>query len=574
MKNDDKFSVIDSKQIREIVSILEFCTDSFVFVYDIDGDVFCVSSGAIEKFSFPSARFSDALRQFIMLVREDERDSLIRNIERLSFGTQLSRISTYHITDRSGTIVPTRFREILIQTEETGGKVLVGCIDPADQPAFDEVTGLESEKKAAIIYKTVLAQKLLISGFFIEIDIDDFATFDEREGFEARDKILSIVAQACRRQCTDGTSAYQTTERKFILMNLQGGTADTMRLIYSNLKREIQNAEYLLAYKYTFTISAGGIALYKDTSDLPELIRKLSFSLDTAKQRGKNTFYLFNTREYNDYLDALEFETLLRTSARRNFEGFTLFYQPVIDARKILDGDCFTPGKHVIGAEALLRWESRDKGLVGAECIVPVLERSCLIIPVGRWVLMAACTQCAAWNKKFPDFHMSINISYVQIKKTNLVDEVQAALEKTHVTPGNIILELTESGLIESGEIQTIVSELAALGVQIDIDDFGTGYSNLRYIQDMHANTLKFDYSFIHQAVTGNGKEQKIIEYITKMAHDLGMAVCMEGIESRNDIKKLGHIMPDKFQGFLFGRPVAADRFEEENLNTERGAEF
>lgn len=567
MINSNKFSVIDSKPIREIVSFLEFCTDYFVFIYDIDGDVFSISNEALTKFNFPSGRFTDALKQIIVLVREDERPLLIHTIDTISSSVPVSRIDIYHLTDRNGSSIPMRFRERLILAEGTGSRVLVGCIEPVEQPVFDELTGLEPEKQAALDYRAAFAKRQQLSGFLMKVDIDNFTSFNESEGFETGDKILGIMSEACRKQCTDGTKVYQTAGRKFLLMNLQRGTADTIRHIYSNLKQEIQDAEYALSYKYMFTISAGGIALYKDKSDLSEILKKLTFSLDTAKQHGKNNLYLFNAGEYNSHLDELELENSLRVSAKQNFSGFRLFYQPVIDAREMLGAKDGNPGKCIIGAEALLRWESKKTGLAGADYIVPILERSSLIVPVGRWILMTACAQCAAWNKIFPDFHISINISYVQMKKTNLVDEVQVALEKTHVIPHNIILELTESGHIDSSIIQKTISELAALGVQIDIDDFGTGYSNLRYIQDMHANTLKLDYTFIHKAVTGDGKDQKIIEDITKMAHDLGMRVCMEGIESHGDVEKLGYIQPDKFQGFLFGRPVSADRFEEENLH-------
>lgn len=123
-----------------------------------------------------------------------------------------------------------------------------------------------------------------------------------------------------------------------------------------------------------------------------------------------------------------------------------------------------------------------------------------------------------------------------------------------------------ESGIIDSYELQSYISELVNLGVQVDIDDFGTGFSNLRYIQNLNIDTLKLDYSFIHKAIVGDGRDLKIIEYVTKMAHDLGISVCMEGIESFSDIDKLKHIGADRFQGFLFGHPTNAERFEREHF--------
>lgn len=566
MEQNGKFVTIDSQQVQEIVSFLEFCTNSFVFVYDMENDAFSISNEALLDFPFPSSRFSNALHRFRGIVADEDCPVLLRNIDSISAGTPFSRQKVYHLISKSGKTVPVRIRERLVIATGTGGKVLIGCIEPAEQPVFDELTGLESDEQARLDYEKASASGRQLSGFLMQVDIDNFTSFNESEGFETGNRILRVVAEACRRQCTDGTKAYQGAGRKFLLMNLAKGGADSIRRIYSGIKQDIQEAEYASSYAYMFTISAGGIALFKDSSDYNELIKKVTFSLNTAKERGKNNLYLFSAGEYNSHLSEIELENALRASAKKNFEGFRLFYQPVIDAQRMLAQGASGGNACIIGAEALLRWESGTDGLFGADDIIPVLERSSLIVPVGRWVLMTACSQCHEWNKRLPHFHMSINISYVQLKKTNLVMEVQAALEKTHVNPENIILEITESGHIDSSAVQEIIAELAALGVQIDIDDFGTGYSNLRYIQNLHANTLKLDYTFIHKAVTGDGKDQKIIEYITRMAHDLGMTVCMEGIESDDDVRKLGYIQPDKFQGFLFGRPVSADRFEEENL--------
>ena len=132
------------------------------------------------------------------------------------------------------------------------------------------------------------------------------------------------------------------------------------------------------------------------------------------------------------------------------------------------------------------------------------------------------------------------------------------ALEKTGVNPKNIVLEITESGYIDHVELQQILDEFHKMNLRVDIDDFGSGYSNLRYIQNLHANTLKLDYSFVHKAVSNKegGAECKVIGYIINMAHDLGMNVCLEGIESQSDIQILAPLKADKYQGFLFGEPV------------------
>ena len=171
------------------------------------------------------------------------------------------------------------------------------------------------------------------------------------------------------------------------------------------------------------------------------------------------------------------------------------------------------------------------------------------------------------WNEYDKRFHMSVNLSYMQFERSDILMDVQMALEKSKVNPENIILEITESGYIDHVELQRILDEFHNMKIRVDIDDFGTGYSNLRYIQNLHANTLKLDYTFVHKAVEDRDgeSERKVIEYIINMAHDLGMNVCLEGVESENDVAVLAPLKADKYQGYLFGKPVSSYAFIDAN---------
>ena len=151
-----------------------------------------------------------------------------------------------------------------------------------------------------------------------------------------------------------------------------------------------------------------------------------------------------------------------------------------------------------------------------------------------------------------------------------MLTDVQIALTKSGVNPRNITLELTESGYMNSDhELQELLDAFQAMNLNIDIDDFGTGYSNLRYLQYLHANTLKLDYTFVHKATSGDEGDTKVIKHITQMAHELNMTVCMEGVEQKTDVEKLQQFGPDKFQGFLFGRPMSAAQFKEHCLRPD-----
>lgn len=556
---------IDLNIVKNIISLLEVCTDSFAFVYDISSDLFFISERTLAHYDLPGARFSGAIGKIIMFIHEDERVRCAVDIESIISNKKESIRSSYHIRNRYGEYVPAEVR--MRRMAEAWGEIVAGSINPAEKHAFFEDDSLASERDAQFDFDTARMNEGSLSGFAMQIEVDNFISINEHAGFEAGNEILSILAQACKKQCVNGTKIYLLSDRKFLLMNFTGGNADEIRRSYSGIKQSIREAEYESGYKRMFTVSAGGIAFINDTSSLTEMLAKLMFTVETAKNNRKDTLCLFNAREYALYLRALEIESAIRDSIKNKFEGFSLLFQPIVNAKEVQKNTSGSLSKIVVGAESLLRWKNDRFGTVGAGEIIPILERSGLIVPVGRWILMKAFAQCAAWNTLFPDLYVSVNISFVQILQSNLVSEVQIALERTRVNPKNIVLEITESGNIDDEEIQSMLSELSALGVKIDIDDFGTGFSNLRYLQDIHANTLKLDYTFIQKALSGDMKDLKIIEFIVDMAHALGMTVCMEGIESYDSVEKLLPFAPDKFQGYLFSRPVDARTFAKGNLH-------
>lgn len=551
--------------VKNIISLLENCTESFAFVYDIATDTFFVSERALAHFDFPGVQFSGAVRKIITFVHEDERVRCSADIESIIANKKSKIKATYHIRNKYGEYVPAEIR--MLHLPVPLGDIVAGSVGSAEKHPFFEDDNLGSERDAQFDFDTARTDTGTLSGFAMQIEIDNFISINEHVGFEAGNEILSIVADACKRQCINGTKVYLLSGRKFLLINFSGESADEIRRSYSGIKQSIREAEYASGYKRMFTISVGGIAFINDTSTLREMLAKLLFTVESAKNSGKDTLELFNAREYANYLRTLEIESAVRDSIKNKFEGFTLLFQPIVNAKTVQKRKGGSLSKIVIGAESLLRWKNERFGTVGAGELISILERSGLIVPVGRWILIKAFAQCAAWNTLFPDLYVSVNISFVQILQSNLVSEVQIALERTKVNPKNIVLEITESGNIDDEEIQSVLAELLALGLKIDIDDFGTGFSNLRYLQDIHANTLKLDYTFIQKALTGDMKDLKIIEFVVGMAHALGMTVCMEGIESYGNVEKLLPFGPDKFQGYLFSHPVDARTFAKENLH-------
>ena len=556
---------IDFTAIQNIISLLEVCTGSLAFVYDISSDMFFISARTLTHCDLPGTQFSGAVEKIIAFIYKDERARCSADIESVLSNKKKQICTSYHIRNRYGEYVPVEIR--MRRMAASWGEIVAGSGTTVKKHIFFEDDSIASERDAQFDFDTARMQNGSLSGFAVQIEVDNFISINEYAGFEAGNEILTILAQACKKQCVNGTKIYLLSGGKFLLMNFTGGSVDEIRRRYSGIRQSLREAEYEMGYKRLFTVSAGGIAFINDTSSLTEMLAKLMFTANTAKENRKDTLCLFNAREYALYLRALEIESAVRESIKNKFEGFTLLFQPIVNAKKVQKNGNPALPQIVVGAESLLRWKNEHFGMVGAGELIPILERSGLIVPVGRWILMKAFAQCAAWNTLFPELYVSVNISFVQILQSNLVSEVQIALERTMVNPKNVVLEITESGNIDDKEIQSILSGFSALGVKIDIDDFGTGFSNLRYLQDIHANTLKLDYTFIQKALAGDTKDLKIIEFTVGMAHALGMTVCMEGIETYDNMEKLLPFAPDKFQGYLFSRPVDARTFAKENLH-------
>ncbi|MBR5096307.1 MAG: sensor domain-containing phosphodiesterase [Treponema sp.] len=558
---DNKTSIFKPKIFS--ASVKDSGMNDFIFLTDLKQDTCSVSDECVKFLKIPSSNFSNALKTVSSIVHPDDSALLSDCFRKLKNGETSSNdfIVECRFSTPDGNFVPVAIRAKYIPDLN----ILTGTVRLKNSKR-DDITGLPLEAKMISDYNAVRRRQGSVSGFILAIRIEGLEHINSNFGLEVGDNIFNIVAKACVDAQIENTRAYRISGNKIAMLNVGGGTATDAQGIYQALKRRIGDIEFDLDYSVVFTISAGIVAFINDISELKDLIKKADFSLSMGKKNGKNNLYFFNNSEYSKHINRLDLHEKLRESVKDNFRGFEIYYQPVIDATEF---DPKTGGQkvHVIGAEALLRWGPPNSEKIPANQVIPVLEETGLMAPVGRWILMKAFNQCHIWNQFDKNFHMSVNLSYVQLERSDILFDVQCALEKTKVNPENITLEITESGYIDHDELQRLFDELHKLRINIDIDDFGTGYSNLRYIQNLHANTLKLDYSFVQKAVKGKDgdSERRVIEHIINMAHDLGMKVCLEGIESEADVEILSKLKPDKFQGFFFGKPVSSYAFLDKN---------
>jgi predicted signal transduction protein with EAL and GGDEF domain len=296
-----------------------------------------------------------------------------------------------------------------------------------------------------------------------------------------------------------------------------------------------------------------GIALYpRDESDADRLLRNADAAMYHAKSLGRGRFSFYAPDMNARIEQRLALEAGLRSALR---EGqYELHYQPRIDARS----------GGAAGVEALLRWKRPGKGLVPPMEFIPLLEETGLIVPVGAWVIKAACSQNKAWQAAgLAPMRVSVNLSTRQFQSEDLLPVVREALAESGLEPRWLELELTESLLMADVEkALATMQALKALGVALSIDDFGTGYSSLGYLKRFPIDSLKIDRSFVRD-LDKSPKDAAIVEAITELARSLGVGVVAEGIEAPSQVDFLRRRHCTELQGFYFSRPVAAAQVPE-----------
>lgn len=564
------FEEISIKQIENIIRVVNDCSDTFNYVFDLKNDTFYISRDVKNAFGFVSENFDNAAHEILKIVHPEDRSLILNEIDLLKTGRKSEHSLEYRWINKSGKPVWILSRAKILPSSTMERRILIGQISVArDEDKTDLLTGLASEAQLRSDFAAIWTRKQSVSGFILKIDVDNLGAINEQYGVATGDLILAKIGDSCRKVCSGIAKPYKSGSDEFICMNLTGKSAPIAQKMFQDLKREINEVGDGIGLDVLFNVSGGAVAFLNDNSQLDDLIKKCDFAVMLAKKNGRNTFMSFNANKYSAHLRALDIQEKLRESIRNNFQGFQLYYQPVIDAHKLfLDSE--NTVQNVIGAEALIRFTCPEYGMLSPEEFVPILERTGMIVSVGRWILRTAFSQCRDWNRLQKNFRMSVNLSYVQVQKSDVLRDVETALLISEVNPGNITIELTESGYIDNGaQLQELTENFARLGLNVDIDDFGTGYSNLRYLQYLKANTLKLDYTFVQKATGGDEGDKKIIKHITQMAHELGMKVCMEGVETEEDIEKLLIYNPDKFQGFHFGRPCNETDFREHHIKLD-----
>ena len=295
-----------------------------------------------------------------------------------------------------------------------------------------------------------------------------------------------------------------------------------------------------------------GVAFYpKDAANVIDLIRNADAALYSAKKHGGNVFAYYEPQMNEAAVERLMTKSKLKRAFER--DELLVHYQPKYDLET---GEVF-------GAEALVRWELPDRGLILPSDFIPLAEETNLIIEIGEWVLDKVCEDFRMWQRSTSPGRVSINLSLKQLRQANFTTRISSILRSHEVSPTSLELEVTETTLMENPK-RTIklLDQLYALGLHLAIDDFGTGYSSLSALQQFPISTLKIDKSFVRDVAT-NPDDATIVGTIVQMGRNLNLDVVAEGVESESQLNVLQRLDCTYVQGLLFGDPMSADNYLE-----------
>ncbi|MEH7076920.1 sensor domain-containing protein [Neobacillus drentensis] len=378
------------------------------------------------------------------------------------------------------------------------------------------------------------------------LDLDRFKAVNDRFGHEVGDKLLIEIAHRLKRLVNDND-----------MISRYGGDEFTILLSHTNVDRARDVAQSILTHlsepflHEIFVTPSIGISIFPDHGEtFDSLIKKADLAMYFAKSLGKNNFQIFTDNLNEESTCVLELESQLRKALQR--QEFILFYQPQINLET----------NQMVGAEALIRWNHPEKGLIAPYKFIPLAEESGLIIPIGEWAIRTACQQNKKWQEEgLPPITIAVNISARQFFQSNLPDVVRKILQETELEPKYLEIEITESMTMDVETAITTLNELKKIGVTISIDDFGTGYSSLNYLKRFPIDRLKIDQSFIHEC-TNDINDQTIIKTVILMAHLLKLQVIAEGVETKEQAAFLLQQNCMEAQGYYFSKPVPVEELE------------
>lgn len=551
---------MDSKDI--IFKFEDYCTiieqlapsmEGYLFVYDLKVNKYYIAKKALERFSIPSALIYDLGAQIDKFVCPDDIDLINADLARVMAGIQDTHNVQYRWIGKDGKYIWINCMGKVLYDEDKTPLLLFGCVNELGLMAkADNVSGLLQ----STLLKTLITKEYSNTpkGFVLRLGIDGFKDINENFGFDYGDFVLKGVADCILENVEAQQNVYHVVADEYMIIDFSGQSARKAHELYKRIRKSVDKFIEDNDFEAVYTIS-GGIVECKQLGDVnySEIMKLSQFALNKAKYNGKNQVYTYNTEDYNAFIRKKMLLSELRAAVENDFSGFEVYFQPIMRGKE--------GNEKLYGAESLLRFVRQSGEMVSPVEFIPILEESGLIIPVGKWVLDQAGAFCKEVKNVVEDFKISVNLSYVQILKSSVLNEVFEVVTKYGLNPSNLVIEMTESGYLDdTPAVKRVWNNLRKFGVYIAIDDFGTGYSNLLSISKFTPDIVKLDRGFTIKALSDSFQNQ-LMNNVIQLVHSINLKICVEGVENKEELDRISMMHPDYVQGYYYSKPCRKEEF-------------
>lgn len=529
--------------------VLSESTGDYYFVGDLEKDVFSVSQNMADDFGFSDKLVIGLLPAWMNLIQPEDRERYLKAANEIISGRKDRLNEEYQVRLKSGELIWIHEIIRVRKNAETGKpESVVGIARRVENGGkVDLVTGLYTHEK--YMERVRQLEDSHTTGIML-LGIDDFTSINTLNNHSFGDLVLRNVAQDIRNMLPESALICRFDGDQFIIV-YPDASRDKLEGFYETIQEYTSRVYKSNGIHYQFTISAGAVVYPDERGQGDDLLKCAAVALKNAKLNGKDKCVFYSPGMLSLQLDEQRKIQILGESIRSGFQGFSVVYQPVNDANTL----------KVCGAEALLRFENEACGALSPAEFIPLLETSNQIIPVGRWVLEQAIAACKKWTVYIPDFVMQVNVSYLQLRDKFFCTRLEELLRDNRLSPKHIVLELTESYFITDSErINDTLKRLRQLNIRLAMDDFGTGYSSLGRLTDFDVDIVKIDRLFVKSS-NSNRYNRDFIESVIRLCHNVGMKVCIEGVETGAELDMVNRLYADTIQGFYVSRPVSDEHF-------------
>lgn len=553
------------RRIQFFFNAMQRTTDAYCFVSDIAANKVMLSSNMVNDFDLPGEIFDDMEKYWVPLIHPEDLEKFKVSMMNMfprdgKPALTNSHNIAYRVRRRDGEYCWIRCRGVVSYDRRTGKPFMfMGMMHPLSIISeADHVTGLlgKSQFEKAVRQALELYRKDGIGGAVMLFGIDNFKLVNETYNRMAGDRLLRQVARCVEAALPEPQLLYRMDGDEYAVV-CPGMTEADCEELFREVQRSLYTIDGIDGHSLVCTMSAGTVLYPQGGKDYLVLYKHAEAALDLAKQAGKNRNCVFTREQYNRWLRSMWLRDEMRESVDNKFSGFQLYFQPQVDAKD----------HRVIGAEVLLRWFNKNGRMVSPMEFIPILESTKLILPVGRWVLENGIRICKEWQKIVPDFRISINLSYEQLRDSSIRAYVEECIKKYDINPSSVVLELTEGSIMDDWNfINSEFDHMHKVGVLIAMDDFGTGYSSLACLKNLKCDIVKIDRAFVTNILV-NQFDRQLVKYTVELCHSIGIKCCIEGVETQDEYRMVTDTCKaDSIQGYLFGRPEPQEVFESKFL--------